>query len=122
LWGGGAPLVQLGWRPPDSRYLCLQFLPLLHKKSRRQEAWKLSLNAEQPYAKTEGRVPAYPGCPGTKAIKWLLLLFLSYERTDTQADRQTHRQTDRHTKQLIYINRKEVICHDSNCSKNQIKI
>jgi len=40
---------------------------------------KPSLNAAQPYAKAEGRVfllvPAYPGCPGTKAVKrWLLLL------------------------------------------------
>jgi len=39
---------------------------------------KPSLNAAQPYAKAEGRVfllvPAYPGCPGTKAIKRLLLL------------------------------------------------
>jgi len=38
---------------------------------------KPSLNAAQPYAKAEGRVfllvPAYPGCPGTKAVKWLLL-------------------------------------------------
>jgi len=38
---------------------------------------KPSLYAAQPYAKAEGRVfllvPAYPGCPGTKAIKWLLL-------------------------------------------------
>jgi len=38
---------------------------------------KPSLNAAQPYAKAEGRVfllvPAYPGCPGTKAVKqWLL--------------------------------------------------
>jgi len=34
------------------------------------------------YCKAEGRVfllvPAYPGCPGTKAIKRLLLLLLSY--------------------------------------------
>jgi len=41
---------------------------------------KPSLNAAQPYANAEGRVfllvPAYPGCPGTKAIKWLLLLLL----------------------------------------------
>jgi len=41
---------------------------------------KLSLNAAQPYAKAEGRVfllvPAYPGCPGTKAVKGLLLLLL----------------------------------------------
>jgi len=33
-------------------------------------------------AKAEGRVfllvPAYPGCPGTKAVKWLLLLLLLY--------------------------------------------
>jgi len=39
---------------------------------------KPSLNAAQPYAKAEGRVfllvPAYPGCPGTKAFKRLLLL------------------------------------------------
>jgi len=38
---------------------------------------KPSLNAAQPYAKAEGRVfllvPAYPGCPGTKAVKRLLL-------------------------------------------------
>jgi len=38
------------------------------------------MNAAQPYAKAEGRVfllvPAYPGCPGTKAVKWLLLLLL----------------------------------------------
>jgi len=42
---------------------------------------KPSLNAAQPYAKAEGRVfllvPAYPGCPGTKAVK-RLLLFLYY--------------------------------------------
>jgi len=42
---------------------------------------KPSLYAAQPYAKTEGRVfllvPAYPGCPGTKAVKRLLLLLLS---------------------------------------------
>jgi len=42
---------------------------------------KPSLNAAQPYAMAEGRVfllvPAYPGCPGTKAVKrWLLLLLL----------------------------------------------
>jgi len=41
---------------------------------------KTSLNAAQPYAKAEGRgfllVLAYPGCPGTKAVKWLLLLLL----------------------------------------------
>jgi len=41
---------------------------------------KLSLNAAQPYAKAEGGVfllvPAYPGCPGTKAVKRLLLLVL----------------------------------------------
>jgi len=42
---------------------------------------KPSLNAAQPYAKAEGRVfllvPAYPGCPGTKAVKrWLLLLIV----------------------------------------------
>jgi len=40
---------------------------------------KPSLNAAQPYAKAEGRVfllvPAYPGCPRTKAVKWLLLFF-----------------------------------------------
>jgi len=39
---------------------------------------KPSLNAAQPYAKAEGRVfllvPAYLGCPGTKAVKRLLLL------------------------------------------------
>jgi len=43
-----------------------------------QEVGKPGLNAEQPYAKAEGRVfllvPAYPGCPGTKAVKRLLLL------------------------------------------------
>jgi len=42
---------------------------------------KPSLNAAQPYAKAEGRVfllvPAYPGCPGTKAVKQLLLLICS---------------------------------------------
>jgi len=40
---------------------------------------KPSLYAAQPYAKAEGRVflrvPAYPGCPGTKAVKRLLLLY-----------------------------------------------
>jgi len=39
---------------------------------------KPSVYAAQPYAKAEGRVflllPAYPGCPGTKAVKRLLLL------------------------------------------------
>jgi len=37
---------------------------------------KPSLNAAQPYAKAEGSmfllVPAYPGCPGTKAVKRLI--------------------------------------------------
>jgi len=46
-------------------------------KSRRQEVGTPSLNAAQPYAKAEGRVfllvPAYPGCPGTKTVKWLLV-------------------------------------------------
>jgi len=41
---------------------------------------KPSPNAAQPHAKAEGRVfllvPAYPGCPGTKAVKRLLLLLL----------------------------------------------
>jgi len=41
---------------------------------------KPSLNAAHLYAKAEGRVfilvPAYPGCPGTKAVKRLLLLLL----------------------------------------------
>jgi len=41
---------------------------------------KPSLNAAQSYAKAEGKVfllvPAYPGCPGTKAVKRLLLLLL----------------------------------------------
>jgi len=39
-----------------------------------------SLHAAQPYAKAEGRVfllvQVYPGCPGTKAVKRLLLLLL----------------------------------------------
>jgi len=42
---------------------------------------KPSLIAAQPYAKAEGRmfllVPAYPGCPRTKAVKRLLLLLFS---------------------------------------------
>jgi len=41
---------------------------------------KPSLYAAQPYAKAEGRVfllvLAYPGCPGTKAVKHLLLLYV----------------------------------------------
>jgi len=41
---------------------------------------KPSLYAAQPYAKAEGRVfllvPAYPGSPGTKAVKRVLLLLL----------------------------------------------
>jgi len=44
---------------------------------------KPSLNAGQPYAKAEGRVfllvLAYPGCPGTKAVKRLLLLFVTFK-------------------------------------------
>jgi len=28
---GGAPLVRLGGAHPDCRYLCLHYLPLLHK-------------------------------------------------------------------------------------------
>jgi len=39
---------------------------------------KPSLNAAQPYTKAEGRVfllvPAYPGCPGTKAVKRLVVV------------------------------------------------
>jgi len=42
-----------------------------------------SLNAAQPFAKAEGRVfllvPAYPGCPGTEAIKrgcWSVVMFV----------------------------------------------
>jgi len=43
---------------------------------------KPSLNAAQPYAKAEGRVfllvPAYPGCPGTKAVKrWLFCVVVN---------------------------------------------
>jgi len=47
---------------------------------------KPSLNSAQPYAKAEGRVfllvPAYPGCPGTKAVKRLLLIFQGYEQNE----------------------------------------
>jgi len=76
--GVEAPLVRLGWRP---RGLLVPLPPLSSpapQKSRRQKVGKPSLNAAQPYAKAEGRVfllvPAYPGCPGTKAVKWLSLL------------------------------------------------
>jgi len=45
---------------------------------------KPSLKAAQPYAKAEGRVfllvPAYPGCPGTKAVKrWLLAVVVVWQ-------------------------------------------
>jgi len=75
--GVGAPLVRLGWHPPE---LSVPLPPLSSpapEKSGRQEVGKPSLNAAQPYAKAEDRVfllvPAYSGCPGTKAVKRLLL-------------------------------------------------
>jgi len=78
----GAPLVRLGWRLPG---LSVPLPPLSSPapwKSRRQEVGKPSLNAAQPYAKADGRVfllvPAYPGCPGTKTVKRLLLLLLLF--------------------------------------------
>jgi len=53
----------------------------IQKTCRALGGGKPSLNAKQPYAKAEGRVfllvPAYLGCPGTKAIKRLLLLLFS---------------------------------------------
>jgi len=42
-------------------------------------------------------VPAYPGCPGKEAVKWLLLLLLTCDKT----------QTDRH-KATAYIHRVSV--------------
>jgi len=49
---------------------------------------KPSLNAVKSYAKAKGRVfllvPAYPGCPGTKAVKRLLLLLLLCVCDDSQ--------------------------------------
>jgi len=46
--GGGRHLSGWGGAHPDCRYLCLHYLPLLHKKSRRQEVAKPSLNAALP--------------------------------------------------------------------------
>jgi len=65
--GVGAPLVRSSGAHPDCRYLCLHYLPLLHKNPQhspmlRQKAVFLL-------------VPAYPDCPKTKAVKRLLLLF-----------------------------------------------
>jgi len=57
---------------------------------------KPSLNAAQPYAKAEGRVfllvPAYPGCPGTKAIKRLLLSVTSVQRDNDIQSSDIHTQ------------------------------
>jgi len=44
----------LGGAHPDCRYLCLHYLPLLHKNPEDRRR-KPSLNAAQPYAKAEGR-------------------------------------------------------------------
>jgi len=42
---------------------------------------KPSLYAAQPYAKAEGRVfllvSAYPGCPGTKAVKTVVVVVVT---------------------------------------------
>ena len=54
LWGWGCHYFGWGGAHLDCRCLCLHFLPLLHK--------------------TQKIFPAYPGCPGQTAIKWLLLL------------------------------------------------
>jgi len=74
----GAPLVRLGWRPPG---LSVPLPPLSSPLHKNPEDRRSSLNAAQPYAKAEGRVfllvPAYAGCPGTKAVKRLLLLLSS---------------------------------------------
>jgi len=54
----GAPLVRLGWRPPGLSVPLPPLSPLLHKNP--EELFLL--------------VPAYPGGPGRKAVKRLLLL------------------------------------------------
>jgi len=64
--------------------------PCSIKIQKTEEVGKPSLNAAQPYAKAEGRVfllvPAYLGCPETKAVKRLLLLLLTDRETDGQTD------------------------------------
>jgi len=67
--GVGAPLVQLGWRPPG---LSVPLPPLSSpapEKSRRQEVEKPSLYAAQPYAKAEGSVSSGTGQPGLSQNK-----------------------------------------------------
>jgi len=69
--GVGAPLVWFG-SPGLS-------VPLLHKKNPEDRRWgNPAWTQHSPMLRQKGRVfllvPAYPGCPGTKAVKRLLLL------------------------------------------------
>jgi len=58
---------------------CLHYLPLLHKNPEDRRWGNPACTQHNPMLRQKAvflLVPAYPGCPGTKAVKWLLLLFI----------------------------------------------
>jgi len=79
-WGEGGAVSLVEVAPTQTVGTSASIIFSCSIKSRIQEVGKPSLNAAQLYAKAEGRlfllVPAYWGCPGTKAVKRLLLLFV----------------------------------------------
>jgi len=72
---------------------------------------KPSLKTAQPYAKAEGRVfllvLAYPGCPGTKTVKRLVLLLLLLLLLQFYTWTQQQQSTKFTTKQLGEISLKQ---------------
>jgi len=78
--GGGGDVSPVGVAPTRTVGTSASIIFPCSIKIQKTEVKKPSLNAAQPYAKAEGRmfflIPAYPGCPGTKAVKQSLLLLL----------------------------------------------
>jgi len=79
-WGGcgnGGAVSPVGVAPTRTVGTSASIIFPCSIKIQKTGVGKPSLNAAQSYAKAEGRVfllvPAYPGCPGTKAVKRLLV-------------------------------------------------
>jgi len=75
--GGGGAVSPVGVAPTRTVGASASIIFPCSIKIQKQEVGKPILNAAQPFAKADGRVfllvLAYPGCPGTNAVKQLLL-------------------------------------------------
>jgi len=88
-WGNGCAISLVGVAPTRTVGTSTSIIFPCSIRSRRQVVGKPSPNEAQPYAKGEGRVfllvPAYPGCPGTKAVVVVIRIQMHNFRTATIA-------------------------------------